>query len=138
MDRQQSTMTYLSILFVFLTACAPTLCVRPTSAIKPAVDVQQIKYDWAHTFGALPASCSASVQFIDSGALECGAGNAGCFVSEGCPHIAVNKNLRMDRGLAVHEVVHWILYCSEGRGDHEHTRADVWGPKGFVAKYSKQ
>lgn len=121
-----------AIAWVFLLGrCASsTSCVRPGARLTPAVDVSLVKLYWSEQFGPIDASKCGSVDFIAT-SIGCD-GAAGCFYTQGCPYISVAPAFATERRLAVHELSHWLLWCTTGDSDHEHRDPLVWAAGGFV------
>lgn len=51
----------------------------------------------------------------------------GCFYGYAPPLIIVSNDPYIRADTLAHEALHWLLWCSTGDGDGDHSDSDVWG-----------
>lgn len=113
----------------------PTCPTHSTSV--PAVPEAQLRREWVYLFGPLPSTCSYVWDFAvvpdQDMAATCPNDN-GCTIftlgprdARVCPLSMAPASMAGNTELARHEFAHYMLECSRGDADPNHSRfPDVW------------
>jgi hypothetical protein len=133
----------LGLALVNLTTCGPVTCLDPDVAATPPIGQDEVEQAWELRFGALPRSCSNVVlgwQLLSDAEYQklCPAGSSACINKNDCPvaYARARCNQIAQRAMYAHELSHWLLFCSRGDSDHQHTKAEIWGAEGFVKSFT--